>query len=189
MSAAVRSGDRRRVRRFSGSRLRLQRAEAGELVHPRSHRAGRGRGRIRESHQPVHLGSFCADIGRRPQSIPRSPARKVYGLIWTTTPWTIPANVAIAYHPKFEYVAVEVDGAVYIVALELLKVDGRKARLGSPQNHRRFPRREARRRRLPPSLSRSRFARHPRRSRDARAGHRRGPHRSRPRPGRFRSRA
>ena len=36
--------------------------------------------------------------------------RKVYGLIWTTTPWTIPANMAIAFHPKFEYVAVEVAG-------------------------------------------------------------------------------
>ncbi len=45
---------------------------------------------------------------------------KVYGLIWTTTPWTIPANVAIAYHPKFEYAAVQVGDAVYIVAVELL---------------------------------------------------------------------
>jgi len=32
-----------------------------------------------------------------------------------------PANMAIAYHPKFEYVAVDVAGAVYIVAAELLK--------------------------------------------------------------------
>ncbi len=57
-----------------------------------------------------------------PASIdPKLAGRKVYGLIWTTTPWTIPANVAIAYHPKFEYVAVEVGGDVYIVALELLK--------------------------------------------------------------------
>ena len=39
---------------------------------------------------------------------PALAGRKVYGLIWTTTPWTIPANMAIAYHPKFEYVAVEV---------------------------------------------------------------------------------
>ena len=42
--------------------------------------------------------------------------RKVYGLIWTTTPWTIPANLGIAYHPKFKYVAAEVNGDVYIVA-------------------------------------------------------------------------
>ena len=31
----------------------------------------------------------------------------MWGLIWTTTPWTIPANLAIAFHPKFTYVAVE----------------------------------------------------------------------------------
>ena len=29
--------------------------------------------------------------------------REVYGLIWTTTPWTIPANMAIAFHHRFEY--------------------------------------------------------------------------------------
>jgi len=53
------------------------------------------------------------------KSEPWSPAlvgRKVYALIWTTTPWTIPANMAIAFHPDFEYVAVDVAGDVYIVA-------------------------------------------------------------------------
>jgi len=34
---------------------------------------------------------------------PALAERAVYGLIWTTTPWTIPANVAIAFNPKFEY--------------------------------------------------------------------------------------
>src|SRR5579872_4186542 len=47
--------------------------------------------------------------------------RNVYGLIWTTTPWTIPANLAIAFHPTFEYVAVDVAGDVYIVAADLLE--------------------------------------------------------------------
>src|SRR6202140_2132029 len=52
---------------------------------------------------------------------PKLAGQRVYGLIWTTTPWTIPANMAIAYHPKFEYAAVEVnDGDVYIVAGDLL---------------------------------------------------------------------
>src|SRR5581483_3210005 len=53
----------------------------------------------------------------------------VYGLIWTTTPWTIPANMAIAFHPKFEYAAVSVAGAhpaVYIVAADLLKATAEK---------------------------------------------------------------
>ena len=38
---------------------------------------------------------------------PALAGHKVYGLIWTTTPWTMPANMAIAYHPKFEYVAAD----------------------------------------------------------------------------------
>lgn len=51
---------------------------------------------------------------------PALAGRKVYGLIWTTTPWTMPSNMAIAYHAKFEYVAAEADGDVYIVARDLL---------------------------------------------------------------------
>ena len=52
---------------------------------------------------------------------PALAGRAVFGLIWTTTPWTIPANLAIAYHPKFEYVAAEVNASVYIVAKGLLE--------------------------------------------------------------------
>ncbi|MCW5978945.1 MAG: isoleucine--tRNA ligase [Bryobacteraceae bacterium] len=52
---------------------------------------------------------------------PALAGRKTYGLIWTTTPWTIPANMAIAFHPKLTYVAVESRGGVYIVAKELVK--------------------------------------------------------------------
>src|SRR4051812_38518966 len=37
-------------------------------------------------------------------------------LIWTTTPWTLPANLAIAVHPEHEYVAVDVGGETWIVA-------------------------------------------------------------------------
>jgi isoleucyl-tRNA synthetase len=58
---------------------------------------------------------------------PSLAGRNVYGLIWTTTPWTIPANMAIAFNPKFEYVAAKVDtGDVYIVAAGLLDVTIRK---------------------------------------------------------------
>ena len=43
--------------------------------------------------------------------------REVYTIIWTTTPWTLPASLAVAFHPDFEYVALEnTDGNVYIVA-------------------------------------------------------------------------
>jgi isoleucyl-tRNA synthetase len=51
---------------------------------------------------------------------PLLAGRNVYGLIWTTTPWTLPANMAIAFHPNFEYAAVEAAGDVYIVAEDLI---------------------------------------------------------------------
>ena len=37
------------------------------------------------------------------------------------TPWTLPASLAVAFHPDFEYVALESDGQVYIVAESLAK--------------------------------------------------------------------
>lgn len=40
-------------------------------------------------------------------------------VIWTTTPWTLPANLAIALHPRFDYTLVEMDGSNYLVAKEL----------------------------------------------------------------------
>jgi isoleucyl-tRNA synthetase len=40
-------------------------------------------------------------------------------VIWTTTPWTIPANLAIALHPRFDYVLVNRQGCDYLVAKEL----------------------------------------------------------------------
>ncbi|MBP8645133.1 MAG: isoleucine--tRNA ligase [Syntrophobacteraceae bacterium] len=42
-------------------------------------------------------------------------------LIWTTTPWTLPANLAVALHPDFEYVAVEVGDEAWILAEGLLE--------------------------------------------------------------------
>ena len=48
--------------------------------------------------------------------------RKVSIIIWTTTPWTLPANLAIAFHPEHEYVAFEAGGEVYVVAKRLLPV-------------------------------------------------------------------
>src|ERR1700758_2597837 len=36
---------------------------------------------------------------------PALAGREVYTIIWTTTPWTLPASLAVAFHPDFEYVA------------------------------------------------------------------------------------
>src|ERR1700761_6426388 len=51
---------------------------------------------------------------------PAMAGRNVYALIWTTTPWTIPANLAISFHPKFQYVAVDTPQGLTIVAEGLL---------------------------------------------------------------------
>src|SRR3954453_20368366 len=64
---------------------------------------------------------------------PDLAGRNVYGLIWTTTPWTIPANMAIAFHPKYEYVALDVAGDVYLVAAELLNVTAENVGWDNPQ--------------------------------------------------------
>ncbi len=60
-----------------------------------------------------------ADDARAALEIPEG--RPAAALIWTTTPWTLPANLAIALHPDFEYVVVEEDGGLWILAAELLE--------------------------------------------------------------------
>ena len=46
--------------------------------------------------------------------------KRIYAIIWTTTPWTIPSNVAISMHPRFEYTFFEYKGDIYIAAQDLL---------------------------------------------------------------------
>jgi isoleucyl-tRNA synthetase len=48
--------------------------------------------------------------------VPALAGRDISVLIWTTTPWTIPSNLAIAFHPEFDYAAYDVDGRAVIVA-------------------------------------------------------------------------
>ncbi|MDD3297178.1 MAG: isoleucine--tRNA ligase, partial [Candidatus Omnitrophica bacterium] len=45
---------------------------------------------------------------------------EAYLLVWTTTPWTLISNVAVALHPELEYVLVEIDGRHVLFAGELL---------------------------------------------------------------------
>lgn len=49
----------------------------------------------------------------------RLAGKKVSTIIWTTTPWTLPASMAVAFHPTLEYVALQHKGEVYIVASAL----------------------------------------------------------------------
>ena len=42
-------------------------------------------------------------------------------IIWTTTPWTLPANLGISANPDFDYVQIKADGRKFVVAKDLLE--------------------------------------------------------------------
>jgi len=48
-------------------------------------------------------------------------------LVWTTTPWTIVSNLALAVHPDYEYVFVEADNRKFLLAEGLLEKNAKKA--------------------------------------------------------------
>jgi isoleucyl-tRNA synthetase len=54
--------------------------------------------------------------------IPALTGKMIHIVIWTTTPWTLPANLAVALHPEFRYSAVEIDaGEVFLLASDLVE--------------------------------------------------------------------
>ena len=57
-------------------------------------------------------GAFNLDAG----ALDRTPTF----MIWTTTPWTLPANLLIAVHPKYNYALAAINGTITVVAEELL---------------------------------------------------------------------
>ena len=98
----------------------LQGQEAGPLVHPLPHGAGGSGSRIqritrrrRSTSSSRWPGAASRNLTAR---VPELAGRDVSVLIWTTTPWTIPSNLAIAFHPEFDYAAYDVDGRAVIVA-------------------------------------------------------------------------
>ncbi|HET7711007.1 MAG TPA: isoleucine--tRNA ligase [Thermoanaerobaculia bacterium] len=54
------------------------------------------------------------------QSLDLPIEKPAYAVIWTTTPWTLPANLAIAFHPDFDYSVIEREGENYVIATERL---------------------------------------------------------------------
>jgi isoleucyl-tRNA synthetase len=70
---------------------------------------------------------------------PALAGKKVFTVIWTTTPWTLPASMAVAFHPHEEYVALESDGEVYIVAEKLAGEFESKVGLTAPHKLAQFP--------------------------------------------------
>src|SRR6266516_1577565 len=102
-----------------------------------------GRGLVHKGLKPVHWCMHCktalaqAEVEYEDQRTPSvwvkfplvsAPAplqaalagRRAFAVIWTTTPWTLPANLAIAVHPAQEYVALAKGDEVYVVARALM---------------------------------------------------------------------
>jgi isoleucyl-tRNA synthetase len=53
------------------------------------------------------------------QRFPQLAGKDVYVVIWTTTPWTLAASMAVALHPHYEYGFYEANGKVLLIAAEL----------------------------------------------------------------------
>ena len=58
--------------------------------------------------------------------------KPLYLVIWTTTPWTIPANLAIALHPEVEYAVADTGAERLIVASALLGQVAAAAKIEPP---------------------------------------------------------
>jgi isoleucyl-tRNA synthetase len=65
--------------------------------------------------------------------------KPVYTIIWTTTPWTLPASMAVAFHPAEEYVTLESADAIYVVAEKLAKSVAEKCGFPDAKTIARFP--------------------------------------------------
>ncbi|HET6757388.1 MAG TPA: isoleucine--tRNA ligase, partial [Burkholderiales bacterium] len=52
-------------------------------------------------------------------NLEETPKRSVFAVIWTTTPWTLPANQAVAVHPDFDYELIETEKGFLILARDL----------------------------------------------------------------------
>jgi isoleucyl-tRNA synthetase len=74
-----------------------------------------------------------------PASIdPALRGKKVSTIIWTTTPWTLPASMAVAFHPEEEYVALEQGDDVFIVGARLATAVQEKTGLQAAREIARF---------------------------------------------------
>ena len=73
---------------------------------------------------------------------PALAGKKVSTIIWTTTPWTLPASMAVAFHPDEEYVALASGGEGYIVASKLAQEVSSKCNLADPKPLAHFPGRQ-----------------------------------------------
>jgi isoleucyl-tRNA synthetase len=91
-----------------------------------------------ESHtSPSIFVEFAVDAESLPElhrRVPELAGKNVSVVIWTTTPWTIPANLAVAFHPDVVYGAYDVHGSAVLMAEALAPSVGAAAKrpLGDP---------------------------------------------------------
>ncbi|MCI0355816.1 MAG: isoleucine--tRNA ligase, partial [Acidobacteria bacterium] len=70
---------------------------------------------------------------------PSLVGKRVSTIIWTTTPWTLPGSMAVAFHPHLDYMALESGGEVYIVAQVLAEATIQKCGLTGAKTVARIP--------------------------------------------------
>lgn len=68
----------------------------------------------------IYVRFPSVDVEKVLESKGGDPAKPLSVLIWTTTPWTIPANLAIALHPRFRYAIIETENERLLVAQDLV---------------------------------------------------------------------
>jgi len=121
-----------------------------------------GRGLVYKGLKPVHWCMHCktalaqAEVEYEEQRtpsiyvkfplvapLPGLPAgTRAAVVIWTTTPWTLPANLAVAVHPEEEYVALQAGGEALVVAAKLTPEVANIAKLGEVRRLATFPGRQ-----------------------------------------------
>jgi isoleucyl-tRNA synthetase len=69
----------------------------------------------------------------------KKTGKPVSTIIWTTTPWTLPASMAVALHPTEEYVGIETENAIFIVAERLSGATAEKCGFSADNVVARFP--------------------------------------------------
>jgi isoleucyl-tRNA synthetase len=83
-----------------------------------SHEVAQGYEKIKEPAIYVKFEILNSKLETNPK--PQTPNSKTYLLVWTTTPWTLPGNTAIAVNPKFSYVKVKIGKDYLILAKDRL---------------------------------------------------------------------
>ncbi len=102
------------------------------------------RGYIYKGLRPIHWCSKCetalaeAEVEYKDETSPSIFVKlklkdedNTYILIWTTTPWTLPANVAVAVHPEEEYVYLKQNNEIWILAKPLVEINKERLNLSN----------------------------------------------------------